>query len=400
MSYCMSDAGLQADNDGGYGLPLFSDMESSSPFQRSVDTRFEDPLIRELVRSRPVQRLRRIGFLGAVDRIQSRNRHNRHDHSAGVARLALLYAKNRDLSRHDTRLLAVAGLLHDVGHGPLSHTLEPIFKSRFGISHHKAGSDIIRGESSFGREIPDLLVRYGLDPDEVNAMIDGTHHGQHAFLFSSPINLDTIDGVTRCRAFVLHKRPEPISATAIVRAISTADALPTGTFDSFWRLKHDMYNLVIHHRAGLLYDGLAQALVTQDIANFAPCDFLKDEPQLRRRKRALFKFLDRARRLPGTLRKELPDSILSHEIDAPTRTFSCDQSVELKTSTDLVSRYSQTATFRRVSIDDLLPAKDSTNCHCRMIQKEFSMPVSTALRVASKQCEKPPRSDSAMTPIS
>lgn len=395
----MASAGLSADADGGRGLPLFPDMEAPSSFGRPVDTRslFKDPLLRELIGSRPVQRLRRIGFLGAIDRIQSRNRHNRHDHSVGVARLALLYAKNRNLSQHDTRVLAVAGLLHDVGHGPLSHTLEPIFKSRFGISHHKTGFEIIRGESLLGREIPEVLARHGLDLDEVNAMIEGTHHGRHAFLFSSPINLDTIEGVTRCRSFFLRKRPDVKSAARIVRAISETDTPPTRTLDSFWRLKHQMYNSAIHHPVGLLYDGLAQAVVTQDIDGFEPSDFLKDEEQLRRGKRRLFSLLDCARRSPGTLRTKLPDSILSHEVDAPTRTFFCNTSVELKKSTDLFFRYSQKKTFRRVPIDHLLPPEDPTTCRYRIMQGEFSMSARSAPRATSKRCARPLRPTLATT---
>ena len=209
---------------------------------------------------RPVKRLRRIGFLGALDHILPQNRHNRYDHSVGVARLALLYAKQRGLCQHDTRILVAAGLLHDVGHGPLSHTLEPIFRSRFGISHHKVGREIILGQSSYGREIPAVLKRHGLDPDEIVAMIEGTHNGQHAFLFSSSINLDTIEGVIRCYSFILTK-PMLLSAEAIVRTIADSDTLHhKHVLDAFWLLKHQMYSMIIHHSVGLLYDGLAQAV--------------------------------------------------------------------------------------------------------------------------------------------
>ena len=384
----MASTARSGDAAGRGSLPLFPDMEAASPFRRPVDTRslFQDPLLRQLIGSRPVQRLRRIGFLGAVDRIQSRNWYTRHDHSVGVARLALLYAKSRSLSQHDTRVLAVAGLLHDVGHGPLSHTLEPIFKDRFGISHHKAGCEIIRGETSLGREIPEVLASHGLDPDEVNAMIGGTHNGRHAYLFSSPINLDTIEGVTRCFSFFVKRSPETVSAERIVREVSEADTPPTRTLDSFWSLKHQMYNSAIHHSVGLLYDGLAQAVATQDMNSFQPQDFLKDEEQLRRGKRRLFTFLDCARRSPEALRKILPDSILSHEIIAPIRTFYCDTSVALKKSADLVFRYTQKKTFRRVPIDHLLPPEDPTKCRYRIMQGEFSMNVGSAPRTSSKSC--------------
>ena len=395
----MVSSGLSVDTAGGRGLPLFPDMAAPSSFRRPMNTRyaFEDPLLRELTRSRPVQRLTRIGFLGAVDRIQSRNWHTRHDHSVGVARLALLYAKNRGLSRHDTRVLAVAGLLHDVGHGPLSHTLEPIFKRQFGITHHKAGFEIIRGESSLGREILKALTRHRLDPDEIIAMIDGTHRGRHAFLFSSPINLDTIDGVTRCRSFFLRTRPDVQSAERIVQTMSETDTPPIRTLDSFWQLKHQMYNSAIHNRLGLLYDGLAQAVVTQDIDDFVPSDFLRDEEQLRRGKRRLFTLLDRARRSPRTLRRELSQPILSHEVDVPRRTFFCNTSVALKTSADLIFRYGQNKTCHNIPLIDLIPTGDPTNCSYQIVQGEFSMLARSAPTAASRRCARPLGADSATT---
>ena len=305
-----------------------------------------------------MRRLRRIGFLGALDRIRPQNRHNRYDHSVGVARLALLYARQRGLSRHDTRILAAVGLLHDVGHGPLSHTLEPVFRNRFGISHHKVGRGIIRGESPYGREIPDVLERHGLDPAEIGAMMDGTHDGPHAFLFSSPINLDTMEGVIRCRSFIMPKSTI-LSAEAIVQTIAECDALPTQVLDAFWLLKHQMYAMVIHHPLGLLYDGIVQAIATRNPGAFAPTDFLKDDQQLRKDHPRLFSVLDRARESPGTLRNELQEEVLSHEITAPTRTFQCDTSVELKGPMDLNRRYVQKKTYRKVTIANLLPEQET-----------------------------------------
>ena len=394
----MANERAAAGFDGDRGLALFPDVEARPPFGRLVDASplFEDPLLRELLESRPVQRLRGIGFLGAVDRMQSRNRHSRYDHSIGVARLALLYARIRDLSPHDTRLLAVAGLLHDVGHGPLSHTLEPLFGSRFGVSHHDVGFQVIRGESLLGRDIPEALARHGVDPDEAIAMIDGSHRGPHAFLFASPINLDTIEGITRCRFLFQKERSVVVSAEAIVQAIAENDTLPTQLLDSFWQLKHQMYNSVIHSPVGLLYDGLAQAIAVHDADGFTPKDVLKDEGQLRRSKRKLFVFLDWARQFPAMLRRVLPTSILSHEIRAPARTFECNTSIELNRSSDLFARYTQTATFRGVTIDDLLPAENPPKCPYQLRREEFSMSASAALIAASRRCDEQLWIDSAV----
>src|SRR5690606_38320412 len=60
--------------------------------------------------------------------------HSRFSHSMGVAHISLqMYDKivrNGDLKTGATERMAtcVAGLLHDVGHGPFSHTIEDVFK--------------------------------------------------------------------------------------------------------------------------------------------------------------------------------------------------------------------------------------------------------------------------------
>ena len=369
----------------GFSLPL--DIEVPSPLGRpgATPSLFEDTLLRQLIESRPVQRLQRIGFLGAIDRIKSRFRHNRYRHSVRVAWLALLYAKSRNLSQHDTRVLAAAGLLHDVGHGPLSHTLEPIFQERFGISHHKAGVQIIRGESSLGREIPEVLASHGLDPDEVNAMIGGTHNGRHASLFSSPINLDTIEGVTRCFSFFQRRKPKAMSAARIVQEIAETDTPPTRTLDFFWWLKDQMYNSIIHNPARLVYDGLAQAVVTRDIDDFEPSDFLKDEKQLRRTKQGLFTLLDDARKSISKLREALPDSILNYEVVVPTRRFVRKASFKPKKLTDLRCRYSQGKTLRRVPVGSLLLSEDSTKCHYPIPPEQFSLTARLDPRTTSQE---------------
>lgn len=193
--------------------------------------------------------------------------------------MALLYASYRDLSRREARLLSIAGLLHDVGHGPLSHTLEPIFREQFGISHHDVGAKIIRGELPIGSDIPKMLARRGVDADEVNAMIDGSHHAPHAFLFSGPINLDMIEGIARCHVLYGRGRKRLVSAANIVRELAAINDISTPTFDIFWQLEHDMYNRFIHNRIGLLFDGLAQAFMHQNVDEFLPSDFFKDEVQ-------------------------------------------------------------------------------------------------------------------------
>src|SRR5208337_2078246 len=100
-----------------------------------------DPLFVELVETPAFRRLKSIRFLGGIDYLLVRSpngatrniRYTRYQHSLGVARLALLYSEQRDLSIAERRTVYVAALLHDVGHAPLSHSLEPIFEQAFGL---------------------------------------------------------------------------------------------------------------------------------------------------------------------------------------------------------------------------------------------------------------------------
>lgn len=345
-------------------LPLFPELPPTPALLLDAEDRiFADPFLAELVHTRPLQRLKNIGFLGALDYIRQSNgsdfhrrRHNRYDHSLGVAELALLYADIRGLSRYDSRVLAAAGLLHDIGHGPLSHTLEPVFNANFGVNHHKAGAAILEGATSLGGEIHEIMTAYQVNLDEVVAMIDGTHPAPHAFLFASPINLDTIEGISRSRLFAA-KATRPFNPKRLVALIAAEDAWPTKAADEFWRLKDSVYNLIIHHPHGLLFDGLAQAYMSAEISQFRPAYFLWNEEQLRSRQPGLFNIFAWARKSKRRALNRLSEKspkIFEHSIKAPVRSFSINEDCRIGRPDDLKSRYVQSKNSRSVSVAELV----------------------------------------------
>lgn len=85
---------------------------------------------REVLKHPIVQRLRHISQLGCAPMRYPWAAYNRLAHSVGVARLAhraaLAAARNSGQTLTDSELKCVelAGLLHDVGHGPWSHTFD------------------------------------------------------------------------------------------------------------------------------------------------------------------------------------------------------------------------------------------------------------------------------------
>lgn len=351
-------------------LPLFPDLPPCPQhFERNASAVFDDPFLAELALTAPLQRLKQIGFLGALDYVRSSNgfqshrrRHNRYEHSVGVAELALLYADIRSLSRRETRVLAAAGLLHDIGHGPLSHTLEPIFKSEFDITHHRSGDDILYGRSPFGSEIIEIMSAYGIDLDEVAAMIEGRHDGEHSYLFSSPINLDTIEGISRSRVFAA-KSHGIVDPRRLVVALAETEELPTALMDEFWSMKHEVYNLVIHNTWGLIFDGLAQAYMHHNIEKFSSEDFLKTEDQLRHKQPTLFHIFAWAkaskRRAYHRVSEMVPE-VLGFSLRAPKREFTVKSDIQVYRPSDIARRYQQQKSFRNITIGQLVTSQKET----------------------------------------
>lgn len=346
-------------------LPLFPELSPCSPlFGRRDAVEFSDPFLTDLAISTPVQRLKEIGFLGAVDYVKSpngpqsyRRRHSRFDHSVGVTELALLYSRLCGVGRRETRVLAAAGLLHDIGHGPLSHTLEPVFHDVFGLTHHQSGANILYGRSALGNEIGRIMSTYQVDLDEVTAMIAGEHTGPHSHLFSGPINLDTIEGICRSRAFMVSGHP-PIDPRHLVGSMATSKfTFPLEAMDNFWMLKGQMYNLAIHHPWCLIFDALAQAYMNNRIERFGPDDFTKTEDQLQCQEPELFylfAWTKTSRRRAYIRVSELFPKVLDHKVRAPRRTFSVNKDVQVGSSSDLERRYTQKTEYRSVTIGALL----------------------------------------------
>lgn len=81
----------------------------------------------KVIHTRIFQRLKRIKQLGTANFVYPGANHSRFEHSIGAMHVtSLILDRLKNCSRPQRRIIRLAALLHDVGHGPFSHTFEEL----------------------------------------------------------------------------------------------------------------------------------------------------------------------------------------------------------------------------------------------------------------------------------
>jgi HD superfamily phosphohydrolase len=275
-----------------------------------------DRLLLELVETPAFQRLKLIRFLGAIDYllvpapngVKGNIRHTRYQHSLGVARLALLYSVERALSFANGRVVCVAALLHDIGHAPLSHSLEPLFKEIFEIEHHRTTEDIVTGRVPLGREVYETLRRNHVDVDRVIAIIAGNETGYDGF-FAGPINFDTIEGILRSQTYAKPNPNIPSPEAIMEAALRRSSERDRAAVDEFWTYKDQVYRYLINSRSGVLADFACQLFMRRHLNKITVNDYFLTETQMFRKLPGLQKLLTNPL-FEAEVMRQLDESIL------------------------------------------------------------------------------------------
>ena len=138
----------------------------------------------------PVQRLRRIIQLPFVHLVYPGARHTRFDHSLGCMYLAGEFAERLGFDEHRRKILRLAGLLHDLGHTPYSHLLEPLLEEA-GTTHEEMTIKILEDD----RELREAVKKCGVSVDEVIDVLRGK--GAESAIISGPMDADKLDFLMR-----------------------------------------------------------------------------------------------------------------------------------------------------------------------------------------------------------
>lgn len=152
---------------------------------------------RKIIDTRAFQRLHRIKQLPLAEIVYPAAMHTRFEHSLGVMHLASLYLASLpiEVSKEEFAEIRLASLLHDIGHGPFSHTFEPILMENFNMNHEQVGKYIV-----IKSEVSDKLKDEGIDPNKIGDIITGESKSVKKYLgqiIKSGLDSDKLDFIKR-----------------------------------------------------------------------------------------------------------------------------------------------------------------------------------------------------------
>ncbi len=212
-------------------------------------------LEQRLVDTLVFQRLRRIRQLSAAFLAYPGAVHTRFSHSLGAmhlaGRIAGRLAKEGLVPGDDVELLRVAALLHDVGHPPMSHTIEMYYKRRFSEgAHERLSYEIIVGDP----EVSEILSGSPFTPREVADLVVG-RHSNHAYsmLISSDLDVDRLDYLLRDAkhtgvAYGMIDLERIVSTLTMSGDNLALEVKGISALDSFYVARLHMYQAVYYHK--------------------------------------------------------------------------------------------------------------------------------------------------------
>lgn len=264
------------------------------------------------------QRLRLIKQLGFAEFAYPGATHNRYLHSLGVMHLSgkafdsifeNFHFSSNEVRKRLRQSLRLAALLHDIGHGPLSHTTEEVMPSVGDLKikiYEQKGLHVDPARQASHEDYTIKLLNdshltqilknqfQDMDPYHISCLIDKSLPAHDDFfqdagldfrpilsqIVSSELDVDRMDYLERDAYFcgtsygkfelewLLHNLSYHVHDQKVYLAL---DRRALYTFDDFLLSRHHMYLMVYFHHKSIIYEEmLSRYLSSKDCSYFLP----------------------------------------------------------------------------------------------------------------------------------
>lgn len=174
-------------------------MEVRDPLYGLIDY---DTIEEKIINSRIFQRLRKIKQLALASYVYPSAHHTRFEHSLGVMHLSGKVATYFNLDEECKKIIRLAGLLHDIGHGPFSHVSENVLEKYVdrdilikykADNAHELLSIILIQQND---EIKNIISKEEIQKITSLLQVDDKRSIEHDII-SGPLDVDKIDYLLR-----------------------------------------------------------------------------------------------------------------------------------------------------------------------------------------------------------
>ncbi|MFW9982439.1 MAG: HD domain-containing protein [Candidatus Thorarchaeota archaeon] len=211
----------------------------------------------KIINSQPYQRLRRIKQLSGGHFVYPTAEHTRFAHCIGVMYLAGLSGKRlldrMKLGDEKLQEVRIAGLLHDIGHGPFSHVFEEVLLEKRGMNHEDVTEWIV-----LKSEIGDLLEADGISKKRIGDLVRGRQKTKKdsiiAGIVAGQIDSDKMDYLIR-DSFYCGVNYGLVDIHRLIDSIEISkdyqmqfDIAARGALESFLVARYEMFLNVYYHK--------------------------------------------------------------------------------------------------------------------------------------------------------
>jgi uncharacterized protein len=231
-----------------------------------------DPVALELLGTTEFQRLWGVRQTGFAHLVFPGANHTRLEHSLGTYWVATRFVERLGVRPADAVVLTVGALLHDLGHGPFSHTVDSPMTEVLGHGHEEVSRELIEGSASpagDASEVSVVLDRHRIDTKRVADLIDpppGRRPNWTGALLHGAIDADRIDYLQRDAHYtgVAHGAIDAVRLLDTIRIVGRRLVFAEkgrSAVEGFLVGRALMYSTVYYHKTVRAAEMMAQAAV-------------------------------------------------------------------------------------------------------------------------------------------